>query len=516
VEFAALATLMILGVMLGMKMIPRSALYLHGKLLKTVENAPLSFFTTTDSGQIVNRFSQDLSVIDMELPIAGLILAHNVCSAVIQAILICISTSYFAVVIPFVSFAVYILQKIYLRTSRQIRLMDLEAKAPLYTNFLETLSGLVTIRAFGWTKEMEKRNMELLDASQRPFYLLSCIQRWLALVIDLLVAALAFILVALIIVFRHRADAGFVGVALINIMTFNMTLSVVIQHYTAVETSLGAISRIQTFVRTTASENLPQETAEVPAEWPSEGSLSISNISATYSHDLDPALKHISLDIPAGQKLGICGPSGSGKSSFVSLLLHLLEITSGTIVVDGINIATVPRNVHRERMSVIPQDPVFFKGRIRENLDPLNLASAFDAEKVLTKVGLWEVITGAGGLDVGMNAEEMLSHGQRQMFCLARAMIRKSKILILDEATASVDLETDWRMQEIIAEHFRECTVIAVAHRLQSIRDFDQVAVFEGGRVVEVGEPGELLEGAGGRFRGLWEGGREVGNGVDR
>ena len=501
---------MALSVMLFIRMIPRSAIYLHRKLLDTVENAPLSFFTSTDTGQIVNRFSQDLSAIDMELPLAGLILAHNVCVAIIQAILICISTSYFAAVLPFVSFAVYVLQKIYLRTSRQIRLMDLEAKAPLYSNFLETLSGLVTIRAFGWTREMEKRNMDLLDASQRPFYLLYCIQRWLALVIDLLVAALAFILVALTVTFRHRADAGFVGVALINIMSFNITLSVLIQHYTAVETSLGAISRIQSFVTSTASENLPQESQAVPPEWPSEGHITVSNLSATYSRDRDPALHHVNLAIPAGQKLGICGASGSGKSSFVATLFHLLEITEGTVVIDGIDISTIPRSVLRERLTVIPQDPVFLKGTVRQNLDPLDRADAEVAKMVLEKVGLWRIVSEAGGLDVQMNAEEMLSHGQRQLFCLARALLRKSKVVVVDEVSASVDVVTEGTVMEVIEREFAGCTVIAVAHRLGSIRGYDRIAVFENGRVVEVGEPGVLLVVEGGKFRSLWEAGGSV------
>ncbi|KAE9376415.1 ABC transporter-like protein [Stipitochalara longipes BDJ] len=486
VEFATIGSLMALSAMLFIRMIPRSALYLHGKLLETVVNAPLSFFTSTDSGQIVNRFSQDLSVIDMELPLAGLILASNVCTALIQAILICISTSYFAGVLPFVFFAAYILQKFYLRTSRQIRLMDLEAKAPLYSNFLETLSGLVTIRAFGWTREMEKRNMDLLDASQRPFYLLYCIQRWLALVIDLLVATLAFILVALIVTFRHRADAGFVGVALINIMSFNMTLSVVILHYTAVETSLGAISRIRSFVTNTASENLPQETNSVPADWPSEGTITFSNLSATYSLDLDPALHHINLSIPAGQKLGICGASGSGKSSFVATLFHMLEITDGTIVIDGINISTIPRDLLRERLTVIPQDPVFLKGTIMQNLDPLESASVEAAQTALEKVGLWEIVREAGGLGTDMNAEELLSHGQRQLFCLARALLTRSKVVVVDEVSASVDVGTEEGMMGVIGREFQECTVIAVAHRLGTIRGYDRVAVFENGRVVEL------------------------------
>ena len=501
-----MATLMILTGMLFIIMIPRSATHLHGKLLETIENAPLSFFTSTDAGQIVNRFSQDLSVIDAELPTAVLILANNFFMAIIQAIFICISASYFSIVLPFVLLVMYMLQKFYLRTSRQIRLMDLEAKAPLYSNFLETLSGLVTIRAFRWTKDMEKQNMAFLDASQRPFYLLYCIQRWLILVIDLLVAALAVILVAFIVRFRHGADAGFVGLALINIMSLNMTLSAVIIHWTATETSLGAVSRIKSFVGSTRSENLPTESQEVLPEWPSKGSILISDVSASYALDQHPALRNIGLAIPAGQKIGVCGPSGSGKSSFVALLLHMLEINEGSVMIDDVDLSTIPRKVLRERLTVIPQEPIFLRGTIRQNINPLDLGENDSAaEAVLKEVGLWSIVTNAGGLNALMEAEDLLSHGQRQLFCLARAMLRSSKVLIIDEATASVDLQTDKLMQKIISDHFTDCTIIAVAHRLETIRNFDRIAVFENGRVVEYGEPDALLTDERSKFKAMWD-----------
>jgi ATP-binding cassette subfamily C (CFTR/MRP) protein 1 len=501
-----MATLITAAGMLFIFMIPCSATYFHKRLLETTENAPLYFFTSTDAGEVVNRFSQDLSVIDAELPTAGLILVHNFFMAIIQAIFICISASYFAVVLPFVLLVMYMLQKFYLRTSRQIRLMDLEAKAPLYSNFLETLSGLVTIRAFGWTKEMDKRNMNLLDASQRPFYLLYCIQRWLMLVIDLLVAALAVFLVAMIVKFRQGADAGLVGLALINIMSFNMTLSSLVIHWTATETSLGAISRIKSFVSNTTSENLSGESQEVPLEWPANGSILVSSLSASYALDQNPALHNINLAIPAGQKIGVCGPSGSGKSSFVALLLHMLEINEGAFMIDGIDLSTIPRKLLRERLTVIPQEPIFLKGTIRQNLDPLGTGENDSAaEAVLKTVGLWTIVTNAGGLDTTMEAEDLLSHGQRQLFCLARAMLRPSKILIIDEATASVDLQTDKLMQEIIAEHFTNCTIIAVAHRLEMIRAFDRIVVFDNGSIVEYGEPDALLVDDGSRFKALWD-----------
>jgi ABC-type multidrug transport system fused ATPase/permease subunit len=259
-------------------------------------------------------------------------------------------------------------------------------------------------------------------------------------------------------------------------------------------------------VGSTRSENLPQESQEVPPEWPSDGRILVSDISASYSLDQPSALYNINLLIPAGQKVGICGPSGSGKSSFVAVLLHLLEIREGSIMIDGIDLSTIPRRVLRERLTVIPQEPIFIKGTIRQNLDPLDLRKDDSApEVVLKKVGLWTIVTNAGGLDVPMEAEDLLSHGQRQLFCFARAMLRSSKVLIIDEATASVDLQTDQLMQKIISEHFTDCTIIAVAHRLQTIRNFDRIVVFENGRIIEYGEPDALLADEGSKFKALWD-----------
>ncbi|CZT50852.1 related to multidrug resistance-associated protein [Rhynchosporium secalis] len=505
VEVLAMVAIMSLAMVLFVLIIPKSATFFHSQMLETVQNAPLSFFTSTDVGQVVNRFSQDLAVIDSELPLAALILTNNLVTAIIQAILICVSTAYFAAAIPFIVLVVYVIQKFYLRTSRQLRLMDLEAKAPLYSNFLETLSGLVTIRAFGWEKNMEQRSMLLLDASQRPFYLLYCVQRWLALVVDLMVAVLAVILVAIIVRFRHRMEQGFAGVALVNIMSFSMILSVVVQFWTAIETSVGAVSRIQTFVNSTQNENILGECQEIPSGWPYEGNIVLADISAAYSQDLDPALSNISISITAGQRLGICGASGSGKSSFVALLFHMLNIQHGSIKIDGIDITKISRQKLRESLSVIPQDPVFLKGTIRQGLDPLDLANECAAETALRKVGLWAIVSEAGGLDAPMEPEDLLSHGQRQLFCLARAMLRSSKILVVDEATASVDLQTDELMQRIISEEFKEYTIIAVAHRLQTIRHYDRIAVFGNGKLVEYGEPDVLLADGGSRFKALWD-----------
>lgn len=506
-EIFALILLLAIAWLLYVIMIPRSAINLHQQLLTAAEHAPLSFYAATDTGKIVNHFSQDLSVVDLELPLAGLALSTLVLASIFEAILICVSAPFVTVIIPVLVLILWTLQKFYLRTSRQLRLLDLEAKAPLYTNFLETLGGIVTIRAFGWESDMEKKSMRLLDRSQRPFYLLFCIQRWLALVLDMVVAGVAVLLVALVVKFRASSDVGLVGIALVNIMSFNQSLAWTIKLWTAIETSLGAIARIRAFMVDTPSEVLSKEVTNVPETWPPRGKIDIMELSAAYSVGSPSILHDVNISIQAGQKLGLCGVSGAGKSSLIALLCRMMEIQQGSVHIDGVDISTIPREVVRNNLSVIPQEPVFLKGTVRENLNPWAISSIpvsdSAAQHILEKVGLWEIVTTAGGLDKPMDADDLLSHGQRQLFCLARALLRPSRIVILDEPTASVDNDTEVKMMQLIDQYFAGCTVIAVAHRLKTIAAYDRIAVFEGGRIIEHGEPSELLKDERSRFRAM-------------
>lgn len=491
-----------------MVMIPKSASALHSRLLETVQHASLTYFTKTDVGETLNRFSQDLDVIDFELPLALLQFSASTLIAMGQTVLISISATFFTVIVPFILALLYLLQRFYLCTSRQVRLMDLEAKAPLYSNFLETLNGLVTIRAFGWTSDLEKHNIRLLEASQQPFYLLLCIQRWLALVLDLTVAGIAVILMILVVKVREELKAGLVALALLNVMGFNLSLMQVIQYWTSLETSLGAIARIKCFVEDTASEDKIEETSSVPEDWPAYGNVTMAHVTAAYTTDILATLKDITINISAGQSLGICGYSGAGKSSFVALLLHMMEIQTGKVSIDGVDLSTIPREIVRQRLAVIPQEPYFLPGTVRENLVAFNqipTLSNVRLEEVLGRVGLLSIINRAGGLDAKVDIENLLSHGQRQLFCLARTMLKPARILILDEATASVDVQTDELMQKIIREWFASCTIIAVAHRLTTIRDFDRIMVLDRGCAVEYGEPEELLRDESSRFKALWD-----------
>ena len=354
-----------------------------------------------------------------------------------QLIIISYSTRYLAAIVPLVLGVFYMIQRFYLRTSRQLRFMEIEIKSPLFSNFLETLSGLVTIRAFGWEDAYRRRNLELVKTSQKPFYLLFCVQRWLELVVSLTVAGFAVLLVGIAVATRGNISAGFIGVALINIVTFSENIQSLIMHWTVLETSLGAVSRIRSFTSTTESENLPLEDTVPPKDWPSTGGIEFRGVTASYSKDtLRPALKDISISIPGGQKVGVCGRSGSGKSTFVAALLRMLDLGDGSIWIDGIDLSTLSRQDVRSRMIVMPQDPYFFNGSVRLNLDPTSELSDIAIIQALSKTQIWETIQSQGGLDA-MVTDEFLSYGQRQLLCLAGAMLHEGKkIFVLDEATS--------------------------------------------------------------------------------
>lgn len=369
-----------------------------------------------------------------------------------------------AITVPVLLLVVYFIQDIYLKTSRQLRFMDLEAKSPVYSHFLETLDGLPIIRAFGWQESAIKAHLVRLDASQRPYYLLFCIQRWLSLVMDLLVAGMAVTVVALAVELRSSTTAGLLGVALNNVLTFNSTLSNLITEWTSLETSLGAISRVRSFESTTISEQLPEECQTPPDDWPTRGAIQFQDLSATYG-DEALVLNNINMDIAPGQRVGICGRTGSGKSSLLLTLLRLLDMHSGTITIDGLDLRTIPRSDIRSRLIAIPQDPFMLLGSVRLNADPSGAVSDEIITGALIKIGLWSLLESRGGLDANMQ-EQPLSHGQQQLFCLARAMLRKGRVLILDEATSNVDSETDKSMQRIIREEFGNHTIITVAHRV--------------------------------------------------
>ncbi|KAL9572706.1 hypothetical protein ACKAV7_003105 [Fusarium commune] len=511
--YSMLAGLAIIGIMGAavhylVIMVPLSSEVLHARLLRTVMNAPLSFFSRMDVGVTTNRFSRDMSVIDTELPFALIDLAIDTSVTIMAVILMCVFSGYFVATLPPLAFFCWlalVLQRFYLRTSRQIRILELQANSPLFTQFLDTLQGLSSVRSFGWVKQFKEQHFQFLDASQRPYYLLFSIQRWLAVILDLAVAALATILMVLIVKLRDNFEPKFVAMALLNVTSFSQYLTQLIKNYTQLETSLGAVSRTKEFCSTTDSENLPGEVVTPPENWPAHGHVQIENLTAAYTTSGEPILHEVSLDIAAGFKVGVVGRSGSGKSSLMACLLRMLEVDSkSSIKFDGIDITTLPRQAVRASVAVVAQHPFFMKKTtVRDNLVPRGEQPEERILAVLNRLRMKEAVEKLGGLDTILDVER-LSQGQRQLLCLARAILANKKIIFLDEASSNVDAKSEQLIRQVVQEEFVGCTVIAIAHRLGAVVDFDRVAVMGGGRVIEWDNPRELLKRES-EFKRLWD-----------
>ncbi|RBA17039.1 hypothetical protein FPRO05_01763 [Fusarium proliferatum] len=414
-------------------------------------------FVSLYHGRLGVNHNTDIGMVDNHLPFGLVVTLASFFGAIAKAGLLASSNPYIAAAFPLLGAVYFYLQRGYLRTSRQLRLLDLEEKAPLYTQFLETLSGLATIRAFGWGDAVIQANHTLVDRSQRPFYLLMIVQRWLVLVLDLTTAALALLLVGLAVRLREEVDVGLTGVSLVQLISLSETVNMLIQFWTSIETSIGAVARIKKFAEETGEENLPGETHQPPVQWPDKGAIQINNLTASYGDgdgEVIKALDAVSLEIKGGEKLGICGRTGSGKSSIFLALLRLLDSTSGSIIVDEIALSSVPRETIRCRLITLTQDQFVLPGTVRHNVDPLGIYSDVEIKEALRLVEL-------------------------------------------------VDQKTEETIKAVIESEFKDHTVVFITHRLDTIIDFDRVIVMDKGCVVELGEPKSLLA-SGTRFKALW------------
>ncbi|KXG48870.1 ABC transporter, transmembrane domain, type 1 [Penicillium griseofulvum] len=472
---------------------PSTARRLHYVVLKTVMMATPQFLVTVDIGSILNRFSQDMTLIESDLPVGILITVSNLFSSIASAALIATGSKYMAISVPFLLISLFLLQHFYLKTSRQLRLLDLEIRDPLYSHLHDTVEGLSTIQAFGWEANFRIANSKLLDATQRTYYMLHCIQRWLTLVLDLIVAAEAVIVVSLVVSLRHTTSVGLLGVSLNSILAFNGSLSSLISGWTQLEISLGSILRVKDF-----ELQVPREVStevEIPIDWPSQGAIQFSDMTAQYNSGA--VLRNISLKLLPGQKIGIYGRTGSGKSSLLSSLLSMLTLTHGSIVIDNIDLTTISPDTVRERLVTISQKPLIIGGcTVRFNLDPAGLHPDGDIIAALDRVGIWEVLLERGGLDVEIN-DTSLSRGEQQLLQFARAMLKiqasNSRVLLIDEGTSSVDAKTEARVQGLLEQDpFCACTVLTVAHRVHTLLSYDLVIGLDRGMVVEMDEPAIL------------------------
>ncbi|KAJ3497293.1 hypothetical protein NLG97_g2019 [Lecanicillium saksenae] len=478
-----------------------TAIKLHDDLLTATLRAPFHFFHSTDTGSVTNRFSQDMDLIDMTLPTNAITFTTAAAACIVQLVIICVVGKYLAVTIPALVFILFAIQRYYLRTSRQLRLMDIEAKAPIYKLFIETIEGVATIRALGWGSAFHDRLYAVLNTSQKPLYMLAAIQQWLALVLELIVGGMAVVIVASATATTNTITAGDLGVALVLVLQFSSLLTQCIQSWTRLETSIGAVARVQEFINSTPSEQ-PGSTT-LPKDFPERGAIHCEKLTASYSSDSGPVLKQVELSFAPGEKVALCGPSGSGKSSLIMSILSMMGSTEGRVTIDDIDTSTVAGNSLRMHLNVIPQEPFFLPGTVRMNIDPRGTSLNEAIISALDRVGMWDKIKGKGGLDADLDSSEF-SSGERQMLCLARAMLVPGKILILDEAMSSVDKKTEADMQAVIDSEFKDQTVISVLHRFDHIQSYGKVVVLRDGEMVESGTPNDLLA-SDSAFRALYK-----------
>lgn len=421
---------------------PISGIGLHGKLLRVLQEATFVFISKTDAGSLINRFNQDLMLVDVRLPLDLLntISAALICMA--QIVLVSVAAVFALIILPVVFAVLFVLQHFYLRTSKQMRQLDLQSTAGLQSKVSESCAGLVTIRAHGWQGTMRNEIQEKLDRSQEPWYLLWMIQTWLRLVLNLVVAGLSVTVVGVAVATRHSTTASAIGVAFLNMVSLGEMLTNLITSWTSLETSLGAIARIRSFEENTPTEGQVISPIDVPSEWPGVGPLIFESVYVSYNSGVEKptwALQDISLQINAGERVAVCGRSGSGKSSFLLALLALIDTPRGIITLDRVDTSRVRQQVLRSRFNVISQD-TFIQGEgTRHALDPDSKLSDAAITEVLAECAILDKINASGGLS-GNLSDAHLSVGETQLFSLARTILqagsRKGGVVLFDEATS--------------------------------------------------------------------------------
>ncbi|XP_004459255.1 ATP-binding cassette sub-family C member 2 isoform X1 [Dasypus novemcinctus] len=471
---------------------------LHRKLLNNVLRAPMSFFDTTPSGRIVNRFSGDISTVDDILP--GSLRSWLLCflGIISTLIMICMATPVFILVVIPLAIIYVLVQIFYVATSRQLKRLDSVTRSPIYSHFSETVSGLPVIRAFQHQQRFLKHNEMEIDTNQKCVFSSVVSNRWLSIRLELIGNLIVFSSSLLMVIYRNAQTGDTVGFVLSNALNITQTLSWLVRMTSEIETNIVAVERITEYIN--VENEAPWVTDKrPPADWPNKGEIQFSNYQVRYRPELDLVLKGITCDIRSSEKVGVVGRTGAGKSSLTNCLFRILEAAGGQITIDGIDIASIGLHDLREKLTIIPQDPILFSGSLRMNLDPFN---NYSDEEIWKALELSHLKSFVAGLQHGLSHEvteggDNLSIGQRQLLCLGRALLRKSKILIMDEATAAVDLETDHLIQTTIQNEFSHCTVITIAHRLHTIMDSDKVMVLDNGQIVEYGSPEELLKNPG-------------------
>ncbi|KAI8617195.1 P-loop containing nucleoside triphosphate hydrolase protein [Chytriomyces sp. MP71] len=482
----------------------RASRNLHDLALERILRAPTSFYDTTPLGRILNRFSRDVDAVDNNLSFSFRQLVSQIGITISTFVVMCSALPWFTIPVIPALFVYYGIAAVYRTTAREMKRVDSTTKSPLYNNLGESLVGLATIRAYNDEHRFIVKNDLITDNNNSPYFLLLTAQNWLTLRLQLIGSLLVFC--ASLIGIISDLDPSMFGLTLSYSLSVTQILSMTIQNFTQTEIAMNSVERIEAY-----AYSVPVEADAIikdnrpPKDWPVAGAIEFKEVVMRYAPTLPTVLNTVSFTIKSREKIGIVGRTGSGKSSLMQALFRMVEVSSGQIFIDGIDIGKIGLSDLRSRVAIIPQDPVVFSGSFRSNMDPFNEHTDNELWDALARAGLKAKVaktekTLDGVVDAG---GENLSVGERQLLCLARAMLKTPKILIMDEATANVDYETDAMIQKALREDFGNATVLTIAHRLNTVIDYDKVMVLEKGILAEFDSPSNLLSDEGSMFSAL-------------
>lgn len=470
---------------------------LHDSMAYRVLHAPMSFFETTPVGRIINRFSSDINELDERLPPAFIDVTRTLVVLAISLGVLIFSAPIVIVVLVPLSFLYHYYQKFYQTTSRETKRLLSMSLSPVYAHFQESLHGVNTIRAFNVEDRFQYTNEQTMDIHLRALFLLYGTNKWLSFRLQSIGSLIMLCAASTAVVgsFQQAFSPGLVGIMMMYTMDITSCLLSIVRSVVRLETSVVAAERVLEYCDMASEKAYIIESNRPPAYWPHDGSIEFKDYWTRYRDNLDPVLRGINLKIRPKEKVGVVGRTGAGKSSIVMGLFRIIEPTGGSIEVDNLNIESLGILDLRSNLSIIPQDSQIFVGTVRQNIDPFDRYSDEQVWQVLEHSHLKSFVESIGGLGAQVSeGGSNMSAGQRQLMCLGRALLNTSNILVLDEATASVDMETDRLVQETIRREFRDRTIVTIAHRLNTIMDNDRIVVVDGGQIIDSGTPQQLLE----------------------
>ncbi|XP_010618468.1 canalicular multispecific organic anion transporter 2 isoform X1 [Fukomys damarensis] len=482
----------------------QAARLLHHTLLQNKMRSPQSFYDTTPSGRILNRFSKDIHVID-EVLAPNVLLLLNIFHITLSTLLVIMaSTPLFTVVIVPLAVLYIFVQRFYVATSRQVKRLESVSRSPIFSHFSETVTGTSIIRAYGRTQDFKVLSDLKVDTNQRSGYTYITSNRWLSIRVEFVGNCAVFFAALFAVIGRSSLSPGLVGLSVSYALQVTMALNWLIRVMSDLESNIVAVERVKEYSKTETEAPWVVEGSRPPKDWPQHGEVEFRNYSVRYRPGLELVLKNLNLRVHGGEKVGIVGRTGAGKSSMTLCLFRILEAAEGDIFIDGLNVADIGLQDLRSQLTIIPQDPILFSGTLRMNLDPF---SRYSDEDIWTALELSHLRAFVRSQPAGLDFQcteggDNLSVGQRQLVCLARALLRKSRILVLDEATAAIDLETDDLIQATIRTQFEACTVLTIAHRLNTIMDYTRILVLDRGVLAEFDSPTNLIA-ARGIFYGM-------------